>query len=122
MVQWNLKQRDNDVEAAVTDGIKTEMSFMTDCLSTGTSRKSTKEWSTKASITAMNNCKLDPAHVREARKAEVAYFQKMQVSKKTPVQKFPRRDGKYPDQMTRTSKCGPQVPQSAGDKRVQEVL
>ena len=35
--------------------------------------------------------------------------------------KVQERDGKHPDQVTRTSKCGPQVPRSAGGKRVQEV-
>ena len=38
-------------------------------------------------IHVVNNCKLDPARVREPRKAEMEYFQKMHVYKKVPVEK-----------------------------------
>ena len=35
----------------------------------------------------VDNCKLDPARVQEARKVDMEYFQKMHVYKKVPVQK-----------------------------------
>ena len=67
--------------------------------STSTLRKSTWTRSTKVLTSAMNqknrgefawddvnNCKLDPARVREAPKAKVEYFQKS-TYKKVPVQK-----------------------------------
>ena len=44
----------------------------------------------------VNNCKLDPARVREARKAEMEYFQKMRVYKKVPVQECKGVTGKMP--------------------------
>ena len=74
----------------------------------------------------VNNCKLDPARLREARMAEMEYFQKMQVYKKVSVQSCKDVTGKMPNQVRwiETNKQDgrePQVPQSACRKRVQAV-
>ena len=60
----------------------------------------------------VNNCKLDPARVREARKEEMEYFQKMQVYMKVPVQKCKGVTGKMPGGLTQTSKAK-QTPSTA---------
>ena len=44
----------------------------------------------------VNNATMDPAQVREARKAEMEHLQKMQVHKKVPVQQCKDATGKMP--------------------------
>jgi hypothetical protein len=44
----------------------------------------------------VNNCQLDASRVREARKAEMDYFKKMQVYKKVPIQRCKDLTGKMP--------------------------
>ena len=47
----------------------------------------------------VNNCKLDPARLREARMADTEYFQKMQVHKKVSVQPCKDETGKMPNKV-----------------------
>ena len=47
----------------------------------------------------VNNCKLDPARLREARMAEMEYFQKMQVYQKVSVQSCKDVTGKMPNKV-----------------------
>ena len=44
----------------------------------------------------VNNCKLDPLKVREAREAEMEYFRPVQVYRKAPIQKYKDVIGKMP--------------------------
>ena len=73
----------------------------------------------------VNNCNLDPARVREARRAEMEYFQRLQVYQEVPVQKSKDVTGKMlvkvrsVDKQVRRNEL--QAPQSGGRKRVKAV-
>ena len=85
-----------------------------------------KKLTTSSHWDDVNNCKLDPARVREARKADMEYLQKMQVYKKVSVQKCKDVTGKIPIKArwidtNKHDEVNPQVPPSACRKRAQAV-
>ena len=72
----------------------------------------------------VNNFKLDPARVGEARKAEMEYFRKMHVFKKVPVQRCKDREDADKGQggLTQKSKTkATPIPQSVRREVFQEV-
>ena len=109
-----------DVEGAVNEGAKTQVVLMTcscSCArsSSRTFRRCIWKKSTKVLTGAMNqknyddfagddvnHCKLDPARVREERKAETEYFQKMQVYKEVLGQEVHGCDSDDADQGAET--------------------
>ena len=110
-----LEAARQDVEAAVHDRMKTRESiddrqlFLCEVIDNNLEEKYLKELN-EAPTRAMNQkittfawddvngCKLDPAQVREARKAETEYYQKMHVRSLVPVQKCKDATGKDADQ------------------------